>query len=93
MFKIPTNTFIYVEAWSQLVAYGPKFADANNPRAMITVGQGETNGVVELQNLLFTSRGSLPGLTLLQWDIRAASQGSVGLWGELLVPTDLPHCA
>lgn len=50
---------------------------------MITVGQGES-GMVEMQNLLFTSQGALPGLVLVQWNIKAATQGSVGLWGELI---------
>jgi glucan 1,3-beta-glucosidase len=51
---------------------------------MVTVGQG-ADGTVELQNILFTSQGALPGLVLVQWNIKAKTQGSVGMWGELLL--------
>lgn len=64
------------------MAVGDKFADAQRPKAMITVGQGEKNGLVQLENLLFTSRGSLPGLALLQWNLQSTKQGDVGLWGN-----------
>ncbi|OAA34929.1 LysM domain protein [Beauveria brongniartii RCEF 3172] len=77
---IPSNTRIRGEVWSQLMAVGDKFADAQRPKAMITVGQGEKNGLVQLENLLFTSRGSLPGLALLQWNLQSTKQGDVGMW-------------
>lgn len=63
------------------MAYGSAFADEGNPQPMITVGQGES-GTAELQNLIFTSRGALPGLVLVQWNIKAEKKGSVGMWGE-----------
>ncbi|KAK8143433.1 hypothetical protein G3M48_007257 [Beauveria asiatica] len=77
---IPSNTRIRGEVWSQLMAVGDKFADAQRPKAMITVGQGEKNGLVQLENLLLTSRGSLPGLALLQWNLQSSKQGDVGMW-------------
>ncbi|KAH7071790.1 LysM domain-containing protein [Paraphoma chrysanthemicola] len=77
--NIPSGCRIMGEAWSQLMAYGSAFADENNPTAMITVGSGE-KGTVEMQNLMFTSRGALPGLVLVQWNIKAAEQGSAGMW-------------
>lgn len=78
---IPNNSYVFGESWSQFVAVGPEFAVMNSPAPMITVGSGEHDGVVELQNLLFTSQGALPGLVLVQWNIKAAHQGSVALWG------------
>lgn len=80
--QIPNNSRVFGESWSQLVAYGSQFADEQNPSPMVTVGQGETNGIIEMQNLLFTSKGALPGLVLVEWNIQAASQGSVALWGQ-----------
>ncbi|PMB67896.1 putative glucan endo-1,3-beta-glucosidase [Beauveria bassiana] len=47
---------------------------------MLTVGQGEKNGLVQMENLLFTSRGSLPGLALVQWNLQSTKQGDVGMW-------------
>ncbi|KAH8744127.1 LysM domain-containing protein [Diaporthe sp. PMI_573] len=76
---VPVNSRVVGEDWSQLMAYGSAFADEGNSQPMITVGRGET-GTAELQNLMFTSRGALPGLVLVQWNIRAEKQGSVGMW-------------
>ncbi|KAM3474430.1 hypothetical protein MY5147_004285 [Beauveria neobassiana] len=77
---MPSNTRIRGEVWSQLMAVGDKFSDAKHPRPMLTVGQGEKNGLVQMENLLFTSRGSLPGLALVQWNLQSTKQGDVGMW-------------
>jgi hypothetical protein len=63
------------------MAYGPAFADEMKPLPMITVGRGEI-GTAELQNLMFTSRGALPGLLLVKWNIKTQVKGSVGMWGK-----------
>ncbi|KAI0452791.1 pectate lyase superfamily protein-domain-containing protein [Xylaria acuta] len=76
---IPSGSRIVGESWSQLMAYGSAFTDESNPAPFITVGNGEA-GEVELQNLIFTSKGALPGLVMVQWNIKASSQGSVGMW-------------
>ncbi|ATY64012.1 LysM domain protein [Cordyceps militaris] len=77
---IPPNSRIRGEVWSQLMAVGDRFSDAQHPTAMITVGQGEKDGLVQMENLLFTSRGALPGLALLQWNIQTSKPGNVGMW-------------
>jgi len=69
--------------WSQIVAYGPAFADATKPTTLVVVGSGGT-GKVELQDLLFTSVGNLPGLILVEWNVNAAFQGSAAMWGSYL---------
>lgn len=75
---VPTGSYIVGEAWSQLVAYGSYFADENDPQPLIVVGEG--TGDVEMQDLLFTSVGALPGLVLLYWDMAAASSASAAMW-------------
>lgn len=77
---VPINMRIVGEAWSQLVATGSFFADAKNPRVMLKVGQEGSVGVVEMQGLIFTSRGPTAGLVLVEWNIRAATKGSAGIW-------------
>jgi hypothetical protein len=62
------------------MAYGPAFADEMKPLP-ITVGRGEI-GTAELQNLMFTSRGALPGLLLVKWNIKTQVKGSVGMWDK-----------
>jgi hypothetical protein len=80
--KVPAGSYIVGEVWSQLVAFGSSFADESNPQALIVVGNGDT-GNIEMQDLLFTSVGNLPGLVLVEWNINAASQGSAAMWGML----------
>lgn len=72
------------------MAVGDKFSNAKHPRPMLTVGQGEKNGLVQMENLLFTSRGSLPGLALLQWNLQSTKQGDVGMWGKRRLALDMP---
>jgi hypothetical protein len=59
---VPPGTKIVGECWAQLVASGPKFSDALNPRPLLRVGTPGQTGGVELQDLLFSGRGSTRGL-------------------------------
>ncbi|KAJ4333759.1 hypothetical protein N0V85_009937, partial [Neurospora sp. IMI 360204] len=77
---IPSGTKIVGEAWSQLVASGSYFSDASNPKVMIKVGNAGDVGNVEMQDLLFTTRGATAGLIVIEWNIQADAQGSAGLW-------------
>ncbi|KAK4203018.1 pectate lyase superfamily protein-domain-containing protein [Triangularia verruculosa] len=77
---IPTGSKIVGETWSQLVASGPYFQNAQEPKVMIQVGTEGSVGDVEMQDLLFTNRGPTAGLILIEWNIRAASPGSAALW-------------
>lgn len=78
--KIPPQALITGEVWSQIVASGSYFQDMKNPKPMIQVGQEGDSGTVEISDLLFTSRGSLPGLVLMEWNVAAEKQGSVGMF-------------
>lgn len=79
--QVPDNTFIVGEAWSQFVAFGQNFANDQGPMPMLSIGSGNPANI-EIQNVLFTSQGSLPGLILVQWTANAKTQGSVGMWGK-----------
>jgi hypothetical protein len=70
------------EAWAQIVASGANFADASRPTVAIAVGNAGDVGVIEMQDLLFTSTGTLPGLVLVEWNVAPSAQGSVAMWGE-----------
>ncbi|KAF4548363.1 Glucan 1,3-beta-glucosidase-like protein 1 [Elsinoe fawcettii] len=97
---LPANVRIVGEAWSQLVASGSKFGDPLNPRPMLRVGQPGQSGNVELQDLIFTSKGATPGLIMIEWNVQAAKPGSAGMWdchtrsggavGTQLESTDCP---
>ncbi|KAI0814551.1 glycoside hydrolase family 55 protein [Xylaria sp. FL0064] len=97
---IPPGSKIVGETWSQLVASGSYFEDASNPKVMLKVGKPGEEGGVELQDLIFTTRGPTAGAILVEWNIKAASAGSAGLWdchsriggatGTKLTPTECP---
>jgi hypothetical protein len=71
-----------------------------NPRVLLKVGNTGDVGDVEMQDLLFTTRGATGGLILVEWNIQAASAGSAGLWdcharvggatGTKLTPAECP---
>ncbi|KLU87180.1 hypothetical protein, variant [Magnaporthiopsis poae ATCC 64411] len=77
---VPIGSKIVGETWSQLVASGPYFSNADDPKIMVQVGHEGNVGDVEMQDLIFTNRGPTAGLILVQWNVRAASPGSAGLW-------------
>ncbi|RDW56893.1 pectin lyase fold factor [Coleophoma crateriformis] len=77
---IPPHCRITGQVWSQLVASGSYFADMASPKPMIQVGTTGDVGTVEISDILFTSIGELPGLIMVEWNVQAETQGSVGMW-------------
>ncbi|CAK7219086.1 hypothetical protein SCUCBS95973_003705 [Sporothrix curviconia] len=77
---IPTGARIVGEAWSQLAATGSKFSDASKPHVMLKVGNAGDKGSVEIQDLLFTSKGATPGVILVEWNLLADGKGTAGMW-------------
>ena len=47
---------------------------------MVQVGNQGDAGTVEISDILFTSIGALPGLIMVEWNVQADIQGSVGMW-------------
>ncbi|KFY31396.1 hypothetical protein V493_01147 [Pseudogymnoascus sp. VKM F-4281 (FW-2241)] len=97
---IPSGARIVGETWSQLVASGSFFEDASKPEVLIKVGNPGTIGNVEMQDLIFTTRGATAGAILVEWNIEADSPGSAALWdchiriggaiGTNLTPAECP---
>ncbi|KAJ5613709.1 hypothetical protein N7528_007363 [Penicillium herquei] len=98
--KIPKNSRILGQAWSQIMATGDKFGDVKNPRVAVKVGNEGDEGIAEIQDLLFTVSGPTSGAVLVEWNIHESTQGSAGLWdshfrvggakGSNLQATDCP---
>jgi glucan 1,3-beta-glucosidase len=44
---------------------------------MLKVGNYGDVGTAEISDMLFTSKGALPGLVMVEWNMAAESQGSV----------------
>jgi len=47
---------------------------------MLRVGDVGDVGEVEMQDLIFTTKGPTPSAILVEWNIQASSPGSAGLW-------------
>jgi hypothetical protein len=84
--KIPRNSRILGQAWSQIMATGSKFEDAENPRVAVKIGNDGDVGIIEIQDLLFTVSGPTAGAVLVEWNIHQSTQGSAGLW-SMKIPT------
>jgi glucan 1,3-beta-glucosidase len=54
---IPAGTQIVGEAWSVVMAGGTAFSDENNPRPVIKAGAANSEGVLEISDMLFTTSG------------------------------------
>lgn len=77
---IPAGARVVGQSWSQIMGLGAKFADVKNPRPVVKVGEEGDSGMVEIQDLLFTTKGSAPGAIVLQWNIHESTPGSAAMW-------------
>jgi hypothetical protein len=79
---VPVNTRIVGEVWAVIMAAGDAFQDQANPVPVWKVGNAGDEGVVEMQELLFQTRGPQPGAILMQWNARDPSgqQGVNAMW-------------
>ncbi|KAK6335750.1 hypothetical protein TWF730_003128 [Orbilia blumenaviensis] len=78
--KVPVGCIIVGEAWPQIMATGPNFQDMKKPYVAVRVGQVGDVGDVEITDIMFTTRGPTAGAVLVEWNVKAATQGSAGMW-------------
>jgi hypothetical protein len=57
---IPAGAQIVGEAWSVIMAGGSAFSDQKNPRVVIQAGAANSQGVLEISDMVFTTTG--PGM-------------------------------
>ncbi|KAK3934568.1 glucan 1,3-beta-glucosidase [Diplogelasinospora grovesii] len=77
---IPAGTKIAGETWTQFAATGSNFGDPSNPVVMLQVGNIGDVGSVEMQDLIFTTKGPTP-------DCHARLGGATG---TELTPNECP---
>jgi hypothetical protein len=80
--KVPVGSRIIGQAWSQIMATGPKFEDETKPRVAVQVGKAGDRGIIEIQDMMFTVSGPTAGAILMEWNVHESTQGSAGMWGE-----------
>ncbi|KAI8998466.1 exo-beta-1,3-glucanase [Trametes punicea] len=77
---IPAGTQIVGEAWSVIMGGGSAFQDENNPTVMVRVGSPGDEGIVEISDIVFTTRGPAPGAIVVEWNVHSDEQGGAGMW-------------
>jgi len=75
---IPPGSRLIGEAWSTFSAYGSKFKDPKNLKAMIKIGNQGDAGVAQLTDFLFTTSDFLPGAVLVEVNMAGDKPGNVG---------------
>lgn len=80
--KIPTGSVVVGEIWSTIIGGGSAFSDQTKPTPVIQVGNAGEKGVVEISDMVFSTRSGSAGAIVVQWNVGDASgqQGTVGLW-------------
>ncbi|KAF3910421.1 hypothetical protein ABW20_dc0105272 [Dactylellina cionopaga] len=77
---IPVGSRIVGEAWSQIMGTGSYFGDIANPKVMIKVGNVGDSGVIEIQDMIFTTSGATAGAIIMEWNVKQSTQGSAAMW-------------
>ncbi|KAL5490259.1 hypothetical protein ACEPAI_5092 [Sanghuangporus weigelae] len=79
---IPAGTQIVGEAWSVIMGAGSAFDDMNNPQPVIRVGDTNSQGVLEITDMVFATRGPAAGAIVMEWNVHdpAGQQGAAGMW-------------
>jgi glucan 1,3-beta-glucosidase len=80
--KIPTGSIVLGEIWSTIIGGGAAFSDQTNPTPVIKVGNPGERGVVEISDMVFSSRAGSAGAIVVEWNVADAlgRQGTVGMW-------------
>ncbi|KAM6526030.1 hypothetical protein FSOLCH5_002161 [Fusarium solani] len=79
--RIPMGSRVIGQAWSQIMATGSAFEDEQKPRVAVQVGRpGDSPGIIEIQDMMFTVSGPTAGAILVEWNAQEATKGSVGMW-------------
>ncbi|KAG8624527.1 hypothetical protein KVT40_007594 [Elsinoe batatas] len=76
---VPPNIKIVGEHWPLIFATGSFFGDQRNPRPFWQVGTPGQSGSVEMQDLMFETKGPAPGASMMQWNLKS-TPGASGLW-------------
>ncbi|KAF5387123.1 hypothetical protein D9615_001631 [Tricholomella constricta] len=79
---IPAGTQIVGEAWSVIAGSGSAFKDQASPQVVVKVGDTNSQGLVEITDMLFTTVGPAAGAIVVEWNVKqpAGQNGGAGMW-------------
>ncbi|KAH7905297.1 pectate lyase superfamily protein-domain-containing protein [Hygrophoropsis aurantiaca] len=80
--SIPAGTQIVGEAWSVILAGGSNFASQDTPTVVVQAGEANSQGVLEISDIIFSTVGPAPGAIMIEWNVHDPSgqQGAAGMW-------------
>ncbi|EMD37582.1 glycoside hydrolase family 55 protein [Gelatoporia subvermispora B] len=84
---VPAGTQIVGEGWTTIMGSGSFFEDYNNPRPVVQVGTAGSTGVVEITDIIFSTRGPAAGAIVVEWNVHDPSgqQGAAGTWDTHII--------
>ncbi|KAK2846374.1 hypothetical protein FQN49_005788 [Arthroderma sp. PD_2] len=77
---VPIGSRIIGQAWSQIMATGPKFENELRPEVAVQVAKPGEAGIIEIQDMMFTVSGATAGAILMEWNARETTRGSAAIW-------------
>ncbi|KAJ7205572.1 pectate lyase superfamily protein-domain-containing protein, partial [Mycena haematopus] len=77
---VPSGTQMVGAIYAVIMGSGATFADQNNPRPVIQVGNPGDVGEVEISDFVISTTGGSAGAIGIEWNLAAISQGAAGLW-------------
>ncbi|KAL4735958.1 pectin lyase fold/virulence factor [Aspergillus similis] len=80
--KVPVGSRIVGQAWPQIMDMGPKFQDVGNPHVAVKVDDPGDIGVIENQDMLFTTAGPTAGAVVVEWNVAQSTRGSAAMWNS-----------
>ncbi|GJJ12295.1 hypothetical protein Clacol_006536 [Clathrus columnatus] len=79
---IPSGSRVVGEIWTEIMGSGPVFNNIEKPKPVIRVGDPCSQGVLEISDMLFSTRGPASGAIVVEWNAAdpAGQQGLTGMW-------------
>lgn len=78
----PPGTRMVGEVWPVLMGGGALFQNASDPQPVVRIGCSGDSGIMEISDMVFSTRGPAPGAIIVEWNIREqdGQQGSAAIW-------------
>ena len=77
---IPTGSKITGESYPVILSSGSFFADMNNPRPVVRVGNPGEVGTAEWSDMIVSTKGAQAGAILIEWNLAASTSLPAGMW-------------
>lgn len=79
---IPAGTQIVGEAWSVIAGSGNAFKNFNTPQVVVRAGDPNSQGIMEISDMIFATIGPAPGAIVLEWNVKQPNnvQAGAGTW-------------